>query len=76
MPHKVLDVRLPAMVAHLIGFVLQNLPAYRYEPRTEVLGPAADRRGGLDLGRGISRYLMERCWQSTPCPAAPAVHGR
>ena len=27
MPHKVLDARLPAMVAHIIGFVLQNLPA-------------------------------------------------
>jgi hypothetical protein len=26
-PHKVLDARLPAMVAHIIGFVLQNLPA-------------------------------------------------
>jgi hypothetical protein len=27
MPHKVLDARLPDMVAHIIGFVLQNLPA-------------------------------------------------
>ena len=24
---KILDVRLPPMVAHVIGFVLQNLPA-------------------------------------------------
>jgi hypothetical protein len=28
MSHKVLDARLPATVAHIIGFVLQNLPAY------------------------------------------------
>jgi hypothetical protein len=63
MPHKVLDARLPAMVAHTIGFVLQNLPALIV--------------CGRDLGRGGSRS-PRACRRAVPIvdTAAPHWHHR
>ena len=56
MPHKVLDARLPAMVAHIIGFVLQNLPALLFV--VALLVAAARGRHGPVAERFLSWILL------------------
>jgi hypothetical protein len=56
MSHKVLDARLPATVAHIIGFVLQNLPALLFV--VALLVAAARGRHGPVAERFLSWILL------------------